>query len=252
MLYGLGRCDNIVSDQVEQHKEIQHVNKALGQRGYPNWTFQTVRKQLDKKEARKEEKKKKRKDKTRNEEKKLNVTIPYVQGFSESLQCVFKRHGVQTTFKPHQTLRQLLVHPKDKRTPQETAGVVYSIPCRDCEKVYVGETARKFGEREKEHKKDTTIVEDRKFTRTQRKASQSIQHQSALTDHMAQHNHVIVWDKVTFPMRETDWKTRGIKEAITIRRAGPRALNRDGGRHHLPAVYNSLLITALPSSIRKH
>ena len=77
----------------------------------------------------------------------IHVTIPYVQGLSESLQNIFKKHNVSAAVKPHTTLKRLLVHPKDKRTPQETAGVVYEIPCRDCPSVYVGETGRRYGVR---------------------------------------------------------------------------------------------------------
>ena len=53
----------------------------------------------------------------------------------------------------------MMVHPKDKREPRDTAGVVYTIPCKDCPKVYVGETGRRFGEREKEHKADVKQLE---------------------------------------------------------------------------------------------
>ena len=72
--------------------------------------------------------------------KKTFVVAPYVQGVSEKVKRVFSNYGISTCFKPHQTLRQLLVAPKDKTKVQEQAGVVYRIPCEGCNKVYVGET----------------------------------------------------------------------------------------------------------------
>ena len=48
-------------------------------------------------------------------------------------------YGISTCFKPHQTLRQLPVAPKDKTKVQEQSGVVYRIPCEECNKVNVGE-----------------------------------------------------------------------------------------------------------------
>ncbi len=39
---------------------------------------------------------------------------------------------------------------------------------------------------------------------------------------------------------EPRWYERGVKEAIHIRVAKP-SLNKDGGRHKLPAVWNNLL-----------
>ncbi|XP_072030613.1 uncharacterized oxidoreductase Lmo0432-like [Amphiura filiformis] len=38
----------------------------------------------------------------------------------------------------------MLVHPKDKRDPLNSTEVVYSIPCKNCNETFVGETGRKF------------------------------------------------------------------------------------------------------------
>ena len=73
-------------------------------------------------------------------------------------------NGITPALRSHKTLRQLLVQCKDKREVKDTAGVVYSIPCRDCPMVYIGETGRRFGVREKEHRKDVEQVEGVKFT----------------------------------------------------------------------------------------
>ena len=48
---------------------------------------------------------------------------------------------MQMVFRPLMTLRQLLVHPKDRVPMDERKGVVYSIPCTECPKVYIGQTA---------------------------------------------------------------------------------------------------------------
>ena len=58
-----------------------------------------------------------------------------------------------------------MVHPKDKRSAQDAAGVVYSIPCKDCPKVYIGETGRKYGVKEKKHMKDVKQLEGVNYTR---------------------------------------------------------------------------------------
>ena len=41
---------------------------------------------------------------------------------------------------PHQTLRSLLVHPEDKIKLENKCEVVYQLPYKQCEKVYIGET----------------------------------------------------------------------------------------------------------------
>ena len=42
------------------------------------------------------------------------VTIPYVKGLSESFSRILKTYRICTAVRPHTTLRNLLVHPKDR------------------------------------------------------------------------------------------------------------------------------------------
>ena len=118
---------------------------------------------------------------------------------------------------------------------------MYQIPCKDCPQIYTGETGRRFGVREKEHKSDVKTLEDKQYTRSRKKQSQTEVHPSAITDHVAKDNHTIDWDKVKFPARDSDWTTRGVKESVEINKIGAHAMNRDGGRHQLPSLYSKLL-----------
>ena len=65
-------------------------------------------------------------------------------------------------------------------------------------------------------------------------------HKSAITDHMTQQNHIVDWEGVSFVDRESDWRTRGIKEAIWIRKT-KNSMNRDEGRYRLSHIYDDLL-----------
>ena len=126
------------------------------------------------------------------------VTMSYVRNVSEALKRSFRRYGVAAAMKPHHTLRQLLVHLKDKRTPQHMAGVVYSIPCTDFLNMYVGETDRQYKVREKEHMNDVSQLEGVKYTRARTKESQIEVYQSVLTDQEGSCNHTVDWEKVRF------------------------------------------------------
>ena len=101
------------------------------------------------------------------------VVIPYIKGLSESISRIFKKHNISTAMRPHKTLRNILVHPKDKQPKEDKAEVIYSIPCKNCNKVYVGETGRKFGTRLAEHKKDCDTKAKNNFTRSSRRTSES-------------------------------------------------------------------------------
>ena len=165
------------------------------------------------------------------------VAIPYVQGVTEKVARILRKHRVSAAMKPHTTLRQLLVSPKDKTDPKEG---VYTIDCQNCELKYVGETKRKLKVRVKEHKEEVEkTMSEKKYTRASRKQSETDRWKSAITDHACQLNHVINWDSAKLIQRESDWFARGVREAISIRKV--KNMNRDEGRHQLPHIYDDLL-----------
>ena len=77
-------------------------------------------------------------------------TVHDVSGVSEALQRVFRRSKVAVAMKPRKTTKELLVHPKDKRSPRNRGSGVL-ILCKNCDYVYVVETNRKeiWSERKK-------------------------------------------------------------------------------------------------------
>ena len=70
---------------------------------------------------------------------------------------------------PHTTIHSLLVHSKEKRNPNKTSGVVYRIPCKNCNKYYIGETGRNFGYR-LEHQKDKRSDTEKKIHQIRKKS----------------------------------------------------------------------------------
>ena len=122
-------------------------------------------------------------------------------------------HGIRTVFRSDTTLRKQLVHPKDKAPPQRKDAVIYSIPCKDCDKEYIGETSRPIAERITEHRRDC---------RLQRVDS------SAVAEHAWGEQHQPDWQGVTCLTQEKHWYARRVKEAITIR-LHPQNINRDNG-----------------------
>jgi hypothetical protein len=82
----------------------------------------------------------------------------------------------------------------------------------------VGETERNLRHRIKEHRRESSPV----------------------GAHLIQEDHQLDKDCVKILSSETKWFERGVKEAIHIAAERP-SLNRDRGRHNLPAVYRSLV-----------
>jgi len=55
------------------------------------------------------------------------VVIPYVKGFTEKAQRIYGKHNISTAMKPHCTIRNILVHPKDQIDLHKRCDVVYKI-----------------------------------------------------------------------------------------------------------------------------
>ena len=81
-----------------------------------------------------------KKENNKEEKSKGMVVFPYLKGVTEQLKRVFGKHKIATSIKPHQTLRNILVHPKDKINTEDKTDVVYKVICKTCNKVHIGET----------------------------------------------------------------------------------------------------------------
>ena len=144
--------------------------------------------------------------------------IPYVEGVTESLQRLFRLHGVNAFVQPQNTLRSLLVAPKDKADKLEKCGAVYQLSCRTCPATCVGESAWPLKTRLDEHSRPSSPV----------------------GEHSANFQHDIDWEGVKVLDKEDNWFRQGVKEAINIKQTSSD-LNRDRGRHHLPSAHDRVI-----------
>ena len=216
----LHRADTIVTEPEERSREVNHVKQALGNCGYPPWTLEKA-KPKDSPPA-------SSRDGGTKTKPTGHITLSYVPKVSENLRRIFGKYGVQVHFKPANTLRQVLVRPKDPTPPKERCGPVYLIKCEGgdndpCEAAYIGETERTLKAR---------IMEHRRPSCTSSEVSQHI--------HRYHIGHSFDMDNVKILDQDPDWFRRGVKEAIQIRTLKP-SLNRDGGRYQLPEVWDNIL-----------
>ena len=122
--------------------------------------------------------------------------------------------------RPINTIRSLLVHPKDKTPDLQKCGVVYQVTCPQCQHLYVGETGRTLATRMKDHTSHNTQP-------------------TAVGDHCREHGHVINKNNVEVLAREEGWFKREVREAIEIKTLQP-TINRDQG-FDLLAIYSEIL-----------
>jgi len=144
------------------------VKEALSVCGYPEWSFKLVEQQMKAQNIKKKESRHTESGGNRD----VQVVIPYVKGLSEACARIYRKYGAKTAMRPFQTIRNYVVHPKDKLEKEEISECVYCIPCKGCEKVYVGETGRNFGVRMSEHRKEVERNEDTRYTRSQKQTAE--------------------------------------------------------------------------------
>ena len=142
----LHRVDQINQEECDRRKERQHVEQALMANDYKPWILEIPKKGNNKDQKQKE----------KGTNKSQPIGIPYIKGISEPLARVFTKHGLKVYHKPINTLRSMLVHPKDITSKFNRSGVVYEVKCQTCNNTYVGETGRTLGKRLDEHKRLTS------------------------------------------------------------------------------------------------
>ena len=127
------RAKNLTSTDGERTTKEQHLRKALKRCRYRKWTFHTaLKKTLRQREGRE----------IQPISRPINIMLPYVANLSESVQRIWRSYNITTSFKPAETLRRHLVHPKDKIDKIQKSDVIYHIQCSnvDCRDTYIGET----------------------------------------------------------------------------------------------------------------
>ena len=153
----------------------------------------------------------------------VSVTIPYIHGLSQSIRRVLSSLAIKVTFRPLRTLRQELVHPKDPIPEWQRKGVVYSVPCNECSRAYIGQTGRSLDHHIAEHRRalrngDVTAL--------------------ALAEHVFTAGHKMDLSKATVIDTHPHAQTRCLLESWHIQHERT-PLNR--GRGTLPGLYATLL-----------
>ena len=221
----LNRVETHVSDLEDREAEKQHVLNVLRANGYKDWALHIPNQQDAAARS-------KQKSTDQPSTRPPSVGIPYIQGLSEELQRIFKKHGVNVYHKPINTLRSLLVKPKDPTDNHDKCGTIYHIPCGSCDDFYIGETSRKMGVRFKEHKTTKPKNNDQ---------------DSAIFEHIQNTGHSVSFEDVRILAREAKYAPRKIKEALEIHKHKP-PLNRDVGWVVPPILLDLLPLSQDPTA----
>ena len=203
-------------------KEVEdHLQKVLTGNKYPLWALNRVKIKNKTTQAQQQRKQQNANAKVTTGNQKSYMVLPYVKGLSESMKNVGKKHGIQTYFRGGNTIKSLLMTPKDKDHITKKSGIIYRFKYNrvDCDDEYIGESSRTFGERYKEHLKAP----------------------SPIYDHHNITGHETSIENFSIVGREDQNLIRAIKEAIYIRVNNP-SLNKNIGKYHLPHIWDEVLL----------
>ena len=144
-----------------------------------------------------------------------------MKGLSETCKTICRKHGIEMLFKGANTIRELLVHPKNNDNILKKSGVIYRYKCGrvDCEDEYIGESDRTFVERYREHMRAP----------------------SPIYDHYNTTGHEVSVDNFSIVAREDQNMIRTIREAMLIR-VNDSSLNRNIGKYQLPHIWDKVLV----------
>ena len=73
------------------------------------------------------------------------VHLPFIQGTTDNIAWILRKHKISSSFKPLNTIRGSLKSVKDHLDPKSVKGV-YLIPC-SCGTPYIGETGHSINKR---------------------------------------------------------------------------------------------------------
>ena len=152
------RAKDVCSSKQSLEEEQKVIQEALQACKYPPWAINRMKTKINS---------------TNNRNRNTNtpdnrprhrnsITVPYNEGLSETFKNICKRYGIQVHFKSGKTIKEELVALKDQDHITKKSGIIYRYQCDklECDHEYIGETARTFGERFKEHLKAPSPIFD--------------------------------------------------------------------------------------------
>ena len=154
------RAKTVCSNQHLLIEEEDHLKKALKRCKYPEWAISRANIKQKKKTNTNQGTISNTNQAGNNN--KPYIVVPYIQGMGESCKNICRKHVVEMFFKGGNTIKDLLVHPKDRDTILKKSGVIYRFRCGkvDCNEEYTGESGRNFAERFRGHMKAPSSIND--------------------------------------------------------------------------------------------
>ncbi|XP_076247886.1 LOW QUALITY PROTEIN: uncharacterized protein LOC143187549 [Calliopsis andreniformis] len=186
----------------EEHlpEELNHIRNTLQQNGFSknkiNRTIDRILHPTD------------RPSTSDNKEKQNTTFLPYIQGTTDRIGRILRKHKIRTIFTTHTKIKQVLPPPRTRNHSYHQRGFTICT----CGKVYIGETGRSMSTRLKEHERCTRLG----------------YLQSAVAEHQKATGHKILFNEAKVIAKTKGYFPRKYRETLEITKH-PNNINRDTG-----------------------
>ena len=165
--------------------------------------------------------------------KNINTTkyykFPYIPNFSENIATILRKYNINLAFCNEVKICKLFTNLKSKIELDQIKNVVYSIPCSDCDKIYIGTTRNKLIKRKRQHLYDCKSKYRSKVNKT------------ALATHHFETGHNFQFDDTTILHIENNYKRRLVSEVLFINKNLSKTVNFKSDTNNLSTMYSYLI-----------
>ena len=152
-------------------------------------------------------------------------SFPYIAEMAPKITKLFKNEPtIKIAFKYNKTIGTVFTKLKDRDELLKKSNVVYSIPCHECNGVYVGQTSRVLKSRITQHKSDCRL--DKKSC--------------TLAQHTNQLGHLFNFNETKVLCNETNYNKRLFLEMVEIY-LHPNTINKKTDIDNLSVIYSNIL-----------
>ena len=137
----------IITNKDDLDKENARIKQVLKENGYQESIISKIFKRITNNHSLPQSNQQTQATDIQEEEIRMSINLPYVEGTSEKLRRTLRSHKISSTFYTGNTLRKLLCKPKDRVATEDKSNIVYEIDCSNCEAVSFGESKRSLKSR---------------------------------------------------------------------------------------------------------
>ena len=147
------RAHSFITNKDDLHKENARIKQVLKENGYQESIINKIFSRITNNHSLPQSQQLTQATDIQEEEIRISINLPYVEGTSEKLRRILRSHKIRSTFYTEMTLRKLLCKPKDRVATEDKNNIIYKIDCSNCQAVYFDESKRSLKLHSDEHKR---------------------------------------------------------------------------------------------------